>query len=94
MRITDVRINLQNEKKLKAFANIVIDDRIMIRGLKVIQGMDRIFIAMPSRTRSSGGSIDIAHPITQAFRSEMEEVVLKKYREELERHADGVDDPV
>jgi stage V sporulation protein G len=93
MRITDVKISLQNEKKLKAFANIVIDDRFVIRGLKVIQGMHRIFIAMPSRTRSNGVSIDIAHPITQAFRREMEQIVLERYREEVERHSDGEAEP-
>jgi len=94
MRITDVKISLQNEKKLRAFANIIIEDRFMVRGLKVIQGLDRIFIAMPSRIRSDGASIDIAHPITQAFRREMEEVVLEKYREELERNRVEAKDPL
>jgi DNA-binding cell septation regulator SpoVG len=50
MKITDVRIKLvEGNRQLKAFATIVIDDSLVIRDLKIIQGRERLFLSMPSR---------------------------------------------
>jgi stage V sporulation protein G len=54
MRITEVRVSLRDDAKLKAFASITLDDCFVIRGLKIIEGKDGTFVAMPSRRRKDG----------------------------------------
>jgi stage V sporulation protein G len=83
MEITEVRISLRDDQKLKAFVSITLDDKFVIRGLKVIQGAKGLFVAMPSRKRKDGEYQDIAHPINNETRQWMESIILGKYREEL-----------
>ena len=84
MHITEVRISLRDDAKLKAFASITLDDCFVIRGLKIIKGQTGTFVAMPSRKRKDGEYQDIAHPINNSTRKWMEQIVLAKYEEELE----------
>jgi stage V sporulation protein G len=84
MHITEVRISLRDDAKLKAFASITLDDCFVIRGLKIIKGQTATFVAMPSRKRKDGEYQDIAHPINNSTRKWMEEIVLAKYEEEME----------
>ena len=81
MKITDVQISLLDGDKLKGFANITIDNELVIHGLKIIRGMDRYFVAMPNRKKKDGSFSDIAHPITHDFRLELEQLILDKYWE-------------
>ncbi|MDP2960906.1 MAG: septation regulator SpoVG [candidate division Zixibacteria bacterium] len=83
MEITEVRITLRDEEKLKAFANITFDNAFVIRGLKVINGNQGYFISMPSRKRSDGTHQDIAHPVNNEMRRLIEEKVLQAYESEL-----------
>ncbi len=83
MKITEVRVSLCNEERLKAFANITFDDEFVVRGLKVIKGHNGFFVSMPSRRRSDGSYQDIAHPINNQMRATLEEAVLAAYEEEL-----------
>ncbi|MFC1628027.1 septation regulator SpoVG [Gemmatimonadota bacterium] len=83
MKITEVRVSLCNEERLKAFANITFDDEFVVRGLKVIEGHNGFFVSMPSRRRSDGTYQDIAHPINNATRTMLEETVLAAYEEQL-----------
>jgi stage V sporulation protein G len=86
IKITEVRVSLREDAKLKAFASITLDDQFVIRGLKVIEGnSNRMFVAMPSRKRPDGKHQDIAHPITQDMREYVEDVVISEYRKEVER---------
>jgi stage V sporulation protein G len=85
MRITEVRVSLRDDAKLKAFASITLDDCFVIRGLKIIEGKDGTFVAMPSRRRKDGEYQDIAHPINNEAREEMERIILAEYRKEKER---------
>ena len=85
MNITEVRISLRDDAKLKAFASITLDNCFVVRGLKIIEGKSGTFIAMPSRKRKDGEFQDIAHPINNEARAIMERVILKAYREEMER---------
>ncbi len=79
MRITEVNVNLRDEERLKAFVNITFDDVFVIRGLKVIEGQRGVFVCMPSRRMDDGSHRDIAHPINNEFRQEIEEQVLAAY---------------
>ena len=85
MLITEVRISLRDDAKLKAFASITLDDCFVIRGLKIISGQSGTFVAMPSRKRKDGDYQDIAHPINNTTRTWMENIVLEKYHEELDK---------
>jgi len=85
MNITEVRVSLREDAKLKAFASITLNDSFVIRGLKIIEGKTGTFVAMPSRKRKDGEYQDIAHPINNEAREDMERIVLAEYRRELER---------
>ena len=85
MKITEVRVSLRDDAKLKAFASITLDDSFVIRGLKIIEGKTGTFVAMPSRRRKDGEYQDIAHPITNEAREDMERIILAEYRREKER---------
>ena len=89
MNISEVRITLRNEEKLKGFANITLDDCFVIRGVKVIQGSNGYFVSMPSRKREDGTYIDIAHPIKMEMRQKLEEAVLTAYHSALKGTQEG-----
>jgi stage V sporulation protein G len=85
MKITEVPVSLREDAKLKAFASITLDDSFVIRGLKIIEGKTGTFVAMPSRRRKDGEYQDIAHPINNEAREEMERIILAEYWKERER---------
>jgi stage V sporulation protein G len=87
MEITEIRISLRTDNKLKAFASITLDNRFVIRGLKIIEGAKGVFVAMPSRKRPDGTFQDIAHPINNETRSWMEQQVIAAYHLEKEKMA-------
>ena len=90
MKITEVRVSLCNEERLKAFVNITFDDEFVVRGRKVIEGHNGFFVSMPSRRRSDGTYQDIA------MRTMLEETVLKAYGDQLQLardRGDAVDEP-
>ncbi|PID78878.1 septation protein SpoVG [bacterium DOLZORAL124_64_63] len=85
MEISEVRITLRDDNKLKGFASITLENAFVIRGLKIIEGGAGLFIAMPSRKRKDGTFQDIAHPINMATREWMENQVIAAYRQEIQR---------
>ncbi len=89
MDITEVRVSLRDEPKLKAFVNITLDNCFVIRGLKVIEGKNGLFISMPSRQGRDGTYQDIAHPINNETRRKMEEVILAEYNKVREARGEG-----
>lgn len=90
MRITEININLRDEDKLKAFVNITFDDVFVVRGLKVIEGGQGLFVCMPSRKLPDGTYKDIAHPIDNDFRSEIENRILDVYKNLRDQHVTGM----
>ncbi len=84
MEITEVRVTLRDEDKLKAFCSVTFDDVFVVRGLKVINGKDGYFVSMPSRKKPDGTYQDIAHPINNDMRRKLEERILDAY--EMERN--------
>ena len=82
VKITKVEIRpMRNEGNLKAFCSVVFDDVFIVHSVKVIQGKESLFVAMPSREGKNGEFRDTAHPIDNDFRLELEGIVLEKYRE-------------
>ena len=82
MLITDVRIRKTqgNTGPVKAYAGIVLDDAIAIHDIKIIEGEDGMFVAMPSRKDHQGTFRDIVHPINSETRELIQIAVLEAYR--------------
>lgn len=85
MNITEVKIRkFFTEGKVRAIASVILDGDFAVHDLKVIEGLERIFVAMPNRRSGDGRFQDIVHPISSQARAELEEAVLNKYREVAE----------
>jgi stage V sporulation protein G len=84
MEITEVRLTLRQEDRLKAFVSITFDNAFVVRGLKVIDGNTGLFVAMPSRRGKDGTFRDVAHPINNETRTMIEDAVLEEYQRQLE----------
>lgn len=93
MEITRVEIRpMKDEGNLKSFCSVVFDDVFIIHSVKVIEGSNGLFVAMPSREVGDGEYRDTAHPIDNDFRLELEEKVLKQYREEVGEEAEEAEE--
>ncbi|MBR2921971.1 MAG: septation regulator SpoVG [Elusimicrobiaceae bacterium] len=87
MKITEIRIHLMTDQRLKAFASVTFDDCFVVRNMKLVNGAKGVFLCMPSRKAADGTHKDIVHPITQEFRQYLEDQVLKAYEEELKKNS-------
>ena len=82
MTITDIKIRkIIPEGRLRAVISITIDDQLAIHDIKVVQGDDRLFVAMPSRREENGVYRDIIHPISTNARSALENSIIEAYRQ-------------
>lgn len=80
MKITDIRIRkIKREGKVKAIASITIDDCFVVHDIKVIDGNQGLFVAMPSRQSSDGEFRDIAHPINSETRTMVKDMIIEAY---------------
>jgi len=87
VEITEIRVTLRDEEKLRGFANVTFDNAFVVRGMKIIQGSSGYFVSMPSRKRPDGTHQDIAHPVNKDMRAEIEKKVLEAYEVELKAHS-------
>ena len=84
MTITDVRIRkIATEGKMKAIVSVTFDNEFVVHDIKVIEGQNGLFIAMPSRKAADGEYRDIAHPINSDTRSNIQKIVLDAYEKAL-----------
>jgi stage V sporulation protein G len=85
MQITEIRVSLRQggNDKLLAFANVTFDNAFAVRGIKIIQGNNGPFIAMPSRKMADGTYKDVAHPINAETRQMLEKAILDEYHKTL-----------
>ena len=93
MDITDVRIRkVGNEGKMKAVASVTFDEEFVVHDIKIIEGVNGLFIAMPSRKMSDGNYRDIAHSLLSETRVRINNAVLNAYEnmesEELDEPAE------
>ncbi len=90
MNITDVRIRkINNEGKMKAVVSITFDDEFVVHDIKIIEGQNGLFIAMPSRKMGEGDFRDIAHPLVSETRNKIKEAIFKEYDKMLEEQVDA-----
>lgn len=88
MEVTDVRIRKihppsENAGKMRAIVSVTFDNEFVVHDIKVIQGDDKYFIAMPSRKIEDGTFKDITHPIKSSLRNKIQDAVLSKYEQAL-----------
>lgn len=80
MEITDIRIRkITEDGKMKAVVSVTFDNSFVVHDVKVIEGKNGLFVAMPSRRTPNGEFRDIAHPISTGAREVIQEAVLKAY---------------
>lgn len=80
MNITDVRIRkLNSEGKMKAIVSVTFDDAFVVHDIKIIEGQNGLFVAMPSRKIAEGDYRDIAHPINSETRALIQDRIFEEY---------------
>ncbi len=84
MQITDIKVRkVSQEGKMKAVVSVTFDDAFVVHDIKVIEGKEKLFAAMPSRKSADGTYRDIVHPITSDMRDVLQNAILEKYEEFL-----------
>ncbi len=88
MKVTDVRIRRFNEEgKMRAIVSVTLNDQFVVHDVRVIEGNNGYFVAMPSKRTPNGEFKDIAHPINTDARHEIQQAILDVYFKELELEA-------
>ncbi len=93
MEITDIRVkkiltDSSAESKMRAVVSVTFDDSFVVHDIKIIEGQDKLFTAMPSRKTQEGEFKDIAHPINRDMRMKLEEAILAEYKRVLTQSVD------
>lgn len=84
MKVTDVRIRkIAEEGKMKAIVSVTFDDEFVVHDIKIIEGQNGLFIAMPSRKMADGEFRDIAHPINAETRKKIQDAIFEEYQKIL-----------
>ncbi|SDC55658.1 stage V sporulation protein G [Pelagirhabdus alkalitolerans] len=85
MEVTDVRLrSVESDSRMKAISSITLDEEFVIHDIRVIDGNNGLFVAMPSKRTPDGQFRDIAHPINANMRAKIQDAVLSKYDEVAE----------
>ena len=80
MQITNVYLRKVNsDNRMRAVANVTFDDAFVVKDIKLIEGPDGLFIAMPSRKTTNGEFKDIAHPINPETRTKIQDAIIAAY---------------
>lgn len=80
MEVTDVRLRRVNtDGRMRAIASITLDDEFVVHDIRVIDGNNGMFVAMPSKRTPDGEFRDVAHPINSGTRSKIQDAVLAEY---------------
>ena len=91
MTITDVRIRkIATEGKMKAIVSVTFDNEFVVHDIKVIEGQNGLFIAMPSRKTPDGEFKDIAHPINSTTREKIQKAILDEYEKVKNSELQGI----
>lgn len=84
VEITDIRVKkVASEGKMKAVVSVTFDNAFVVHDIKVIEGQEKLFTAMPSRRTPENEFKDIAHPINSEMRETLEAAIISKYNEAI-----------
>lgn len=84
MKITSVNVRKieKEESKIKGIASVLLDSSFLVNDIRIIEGDNGLFIAMPSRKTATGSYHDIVHPINRELRETFEKTILEAYEKE------------
>ena len=84
MQITSVNVKKieKEDSRMKGIASVIIDDCFIVRDIRIIEGDEGLFVAMPSRKNPDGQYHDIAHPLNQQTRTMFHDAILEAYAKE------------
>ena len=83
MEFTDIRVKkIPGDRKLKAYVSVIFDNCFVVHNIKIVEGDNGMFIAMPSWKTRVGEFRDIAHPINAEFRAKMQKKIIEQYNSE------------
>jgi len=85
MEITEIKVFPVDEKRVKAYTSVVFDACFIVRDIKVIQGDNKLFVAMPSKRMKDGSYRDTVHPLNNDMRHKVEMSVLEAYEKVLNK---------
>ena len=87
MKITNVRVRVveKENSKMRGFASVTLDDMFAVHDIRILEGDNGLFLAMPSKQIAPGEYKDIAHPINQEARQMFSDAIIEEYKAELER---------
>ena len=90
MTITSVSVRKVEKEgsRMKGIASVLLDDAFAVHDIRIIEGDNGLFIAMPSRKTTTGGYRDIAHPINPEVRKMFDETIIAEYKNVLENSSD------
>lgn len=84
MKVTEVRIRrLTQDGKMRAIVSVTLNEKFVVHDVRIIEGSNGLFVAMPSKRTPNGEFRDIAHPINVEARQEIERAVLEAYTSEI-----------
>lgn len=76
---------IDDDSKMKGSASVLIDDCFKITGIKIIDGVNGLFLSMPSRRLNDGNNRDIVYPINSETRELFNDVILKEYEKQVNK---------
>ncbi len=81
MQITSVSVRKVEKEgsRMKGKASVVIDDSFAVHDIRIIEGDNGLFIAMPSKKTATGQYRDIAHPINADARKLFQDAIIEEY---------------
>lgn len=84
MKIASVSVRKieKDESKIKGIASVLLDGSFLVNDIRIIEGNNGLFIAMPSRKTVTGGYHDIVHLINHELREMFEKTILEAYEKE------------
>ncbi|WP_018924725.1 septation regulator SpoVG [Salsuginibacillus kocurii] len=92
MEVTDVRLRrVQTDGRMRAIASITVDHEFVVHDIRVIDGNNGLFVAMPSKRTPDGEFRDIAHPISSHTRDKIQTAVLGEYEKQGRSEEDKVE---
>jgi len=83
MNITVNRIyRFESDRPLKAFVDLIIEDALLIKGVRVLEGKNGLFVQMPQEQAKDKKWYDSIRCLTQEARDKITEVVLCAYKDD------------
>lgn len=81
MKVTDIKIKLKDEKKVKAIVEVTLDNQLIIHGIRLVQTDKAFVITMPHFKGKGDKYLDLVHPANANFRKYMTDEIVTKYQE-------------